>query len=83
MRKLSYLLCIMMLISLISCGSKEEKKEAETKTEASQTEGAKKYNIALEDGNYYTGIMALPLVDGYLEGALQHILKLLAGMAVR
>lgn len=30
-------------------------------------EGAKKYNIALEDGNYYTGIMALPLVDGYLD----------------
>lgn len=29
--------------------------------------GAKKYNIALEDGNYYTGIMALPLIDGYLD----------------
>lgn len=29
--------------------------------------GAKKYNIALEDGNYYTGIMALSLIDGYLD----------------
>lgn len=29
--------------------------------------GAKKYNIAMEDGNYYTGIMALPLIDGYLD----------------
>lgn len=29
--------------------------------------GAKKYNIALEDGNYYTGIMALPLKDNYLD----------------
>lgn len=29
--------------------------------------GAKKYNIGLEDGNYYTGIMALPLIDGYLD----------------
>lgn len=28
---------------------------------------AKKYNIAMEDGNYYTGIMALPLIDGYLD----------------
>lgn len=28
--------------------------------------GAKKYNIAMEDGNFYTGIMALPLIDGYL-----------------
>lgn len=29
--------------------------------------GAKKYNIGLEDGNYYTGIMALPLINGYLD----------------
>lgn len=29
--------------------------------------GAKKYRIAMEDGNYYTGIMALPLKDGYLD----------------
>ena len=43
MRKLSYLLCIMILFSLISCKSKEEKKETETKTETAQTEEAKKY----------------------------------------
>ncbi len=30
-------------------------------------EGAKKYDIFLPDGNYYTGIMALPLFDGALD----------------
>ncbi len=30
-------------------------------------EGAKKYGISLPDGNYYTGIMALPLFDGALD----------------
>lgn len=29
--------------------------------------GAKRYNIALDDGNYYIGIMALPLIDSYLD----------------
>lgn len=29
--------------------------------------GAKKYGISLPDGNYYTGIMALPLLDGALD----------------
>jgi predicted N-acetyltransferase YhbS len=33
--------------------------------------GAKKYHIALADGNYYTGIMALPLIDGYLDNVTQ------------
>lgn len=31
-------------------------------------EGAKKYRISLPDGNYYTGIMALPLFEDALEG---------------
>lgn len=35
--------------------------------------GAKKYNIALQDGNYYTGIMALPLIDGYLDNIKEGI----------
>lgn len=30
--------------------------------------GAKKYNIALPDANYYTGIMALPLYETALDG---------------
>lgn len=30
--------------------------------------GAKKYGISLPDGNYYTGIMALPLFEGGLDG---------------
>ncbi|MBC1372474.1 N-acetyltransferase [Listeria booriae] len=30
--------------------------------------GAKKYHISLPDGNFYTGIMALPLVEGALDG---------------
>lgn len=29
--------------------------------------GAKKYKISMPDGNYYTGIMALPLCDGALD----------------
>ena len=29
--------------------------------------GAKKYTIAMPDGNYYTGIMALPLYEGALD----------------
>lgn len=29
--------------------------------------GAKKYGISLSDGNFYTGIMALPLVEGALD----------------
>ncbi len=31
--------------------------------------GAKKYGIAMPDGKYYTGIMALPLFDGALDDA--------------
>ena len=31
--------------------------------------GAKKYGIAMPDGNYYTGIMALPLFEGALDDA--------------
>lgn len=30
--------------------------------------GAKKYGISMADGNFYTGIMALPLVEGALDG---------------
>lgn len=30
-------------------------------------EGAKKFGISMPDGNYYTGIMALPLFDGALD----------------
>lgn len=30
-------------------------------------EGAKKFGICLPDGNYYTGIMALPIFDGALD----------------
>ncbi len=30
--------------------------------------GTKKYNIAMTDGKFYTGIMALPLYDGALDG---------------
>ncbi len=30
--------------------------------------GAKKYGISMPDGKYYTGIMALPLYDGALDG---------------
>lgn len=30
-------------------------------------EGAKKYSISMADGNYYTGIMALPLYEGALD----------------
>ena len=62
MRKLSYLLCIMVLFSLISCGSKEENKEAETKTETAQTEGAKKYKIGI------TQIVSHPALDQSREG---------------
>lgn len=36
--------------------------------------GAKKYNIAMEDGNYYTGIMALPLIDCYLDNIKKGII---------
>ena len=62
MRKLSYLLCIMMLFSLISCGSKEEKKDTDTKTETAQTEGAKKYKIGI------TQIVSHPALDQSREG---------------
>ncbi len=31
-------------------------------------EGAKKYGISMPDGKFYTGIMALPLYEGALEG---------------
>ena len=62
MRKLSYLLCIMVLFSLISCGSKEEKKDTETKTETAQTEGAKKYKIGI------TQIVSHPALDQSREG---------------
>ena len=62
MRKLSYLLCIMVLFSLISCGNKEEKKETETKTETAQTEGAKKYKIGI------TQIVSHPALDQSREG---------------
>ncbi len=30
--------------------------------------GSKKYGICMEDGKYYTGIMALPLYEGALDG---------------
>lgn len=36
--------------------------------------GGKKYGISMEDGNYYTGLLALPLKDNAFEGA--------SGMAV-
>ena len=62
MKKLSYLLCIMMLFSLISCGSKEEKKDTDTKTETAQTEGAKKYKIGI------TQIVSHPALDQSREG---------------
>ena len=62
MKKLSYLLCIIMLFSLISCGSKEEKKDTETKTETAQTEGAKKYKIGI------TQIVSHPALDQSREG---------------
>ena len=62
MRKLSYLLCIMVLFSLISCGNKEENKEAETKTETAQTERAKKYKIGI------TQIVSHPALDQSREG---------------
>lgn len=32
--------------------------------------GTKKYGISMPDGNYYTGIMALPLYEGALDGVL-------------
>jgi len=35
--------------------------------------GAKKYGIAMPDGNYYTGIMALPLFDGALDNVSGYI----------
>ena len=62
MRQLSYLLCLMVLFSLISCGNKEEKKETETKTETAQTEGAKKYKIGI------TQIVSHPALDQSREG---------------
>lgn len=62
MRKLSYLLCIMVLFSLVSCGNKEEKKETETKTETAQTEGAKKYKVGI------TQIVSHPALDQSREG---------------
>lgn len=31
-------------------------------------EGAKKYGISMQDGKFYTGLMALPLYDGALDG---------------
>ena len=62
MRKLSYLLCIMVLFSLISCGNKEEKKETETKMETAQTEGAKKYKIGIAQ------IVSHPALDQSREG---------------
>lgn len=43
--------------------------------------GAKKYRIALEDGNYYTGIMALPLIAGYLDTVNQGIVYFSDGMS--
>jgi predicted N-acetyltransferase YhbS len=33
----------------------------------------KKYNITMEDGKFYTGIMALPLYDGALDGVVGKI----------
>ena len=62
MRKLSYLLCIMVLFSLISCKNKEEKKDTETKTETAQTEGAKKYKVGI------TQIVSHPALDQSREG---------------
>lgn len=43
--------------------------------------GAKKYNIGLEDGNYYTGIMALPLIDGYLDNVQKGVVYFSDGMS--
>jgi predicted N-acetyltransferase YhbS len=37
--------------------------------------GAKKYNIAMPDGQFYTGIMALPLRVGALDGIQNGILQ--------
>ncbi|MGL6194413.1 MAG: GNAT family N-acetyltransferase [Thermoguttaceae bacterium] len=42
--------------------------------------GAKKFNIALDDGNYYTGIMALPLIDGYLDNIRKGVIHFSQGM---
>lgn len=44
--------------------------------------GAKKYNIALEDGNYYTGIMALELIDGYLGNIKKGIVYFSSAMEI-
>ncbi len=30
--------------------------------------GTKKYNISMPDGKFYTGVMALPLFEGALDG---------------
>jgi putative ABC transport system substrate-binding protein len=62
MKKLSYLLCIIMLFSLMSCGNKEDKQETGAKTEAEQTEGAKKYKIGI------TQIVSHPALDQSREG---------------
>ena len=60
MKKLSYLLCIIMLFSLVACGNKEDK--TETKTESNQTEGTKKYKIGI------TQIISHPALDQSREG---------------
>lgn len=36
--------------------------------------GTKKYNIAMTDGQFYTGIMTLPLYDGALDGVAGKLL---------
>lgn len=35
--------------------------------------GGKKYNIAMEDGNFYKGLLVLPLYEGALEGRAGYV----------
>lgn len=35
--------------------------------------GSKKYNISMEDGNYYIGLLALPLYEGALDNIKGHV----------
>lgn len=62
MKKLSYLLCIILLFALTACGNKEEKTETETNTETVKTEDGKTYKIGI------TQIVSHPALDQSREG---------------